>query len=588
MVGTLTWVLVGLAAYTLLAMALKTTGRVPEYVKFSGPITTLHTQRGKDVLTWLARPTRFWRAWGNLGVGAGLVVMAGSFILVVFSAYQAVVNPQPSALNEPRNALAIPGVNDFLPLSVAPEIVLGLVLGLVVHEGGHGLFCRVEGIGIKSMGLAMLAVLPIGAFVEPDEDELLRADRGVQARMYAAGVTNNFALSFVALLLLFGPIAGSIAVVDGAPVGGALPGSAANESGIDSGDVITGIDGEPVANSRELETALARNDNRVVEVSRRNGSTVTVERAPMVVRAVQNAPLEVRDTVVGVNGTEVHTRQELTRAARDHTVAELRTESGDTVTTPLGAYGRVQAETPLAAAGAPVNEPIIVTSLNGERTHNATALGRAMSGTAVGETVTVVGYVDGDRRTYAVEMGESDAVDHGVLESRFSVGISGFEVNDFGIDSYPAATFLEFIGGNPEDPTSVSDRSFVQRVFIVLALPVIGIAGGFGYNFAGFTGVATEFYTVEGPLAALGDPAVFLLANALFWTGWINLVIGQFNLVPTFPLDGGHILRAMTESVVSRLPVPGRRSLTTAVTLAVTATMILGLLTMIFGPRVFS
>jgi hypothetical protein len=147
------------------------------------------------------------------------VVLVASFLLVAFSAYEAIVNPQPSALNEPRNALAIPGVNDFLPLSVAPEIVLGLLLGLIVHEGGHGLFCRVE--DIESMGVALLAVLPIGAFVEPDEDELLRSDRGAQTRMYTAGVTNNFALSFAVLLLLFGPVAGSIAVVDGAPVGDA-------------------------------------------------------------------------------------------------------------------------------------------------------------------------------------------------------------------------------------------------------------------------------------------------------------------------------------------------------------------------------
>src|SRR6056297_1633551 len=103
MVSTLTWVLAGLVAYTLLAMALQSRGVVPEYVRFSGPITTIHTQKGKAVLNWLAHPKRFWRAWGNLGVGFGLVVMVGSFLLVALGAYQAIVDPQPSALNEPRN-----------------------------------------------------------------------------------------------------------------------------------------------------------------------------------------------------------------------------------------------------------------------------------------------------------------------------------------------------------------------------------------------------------------------------------------------------------------------------------------------------
>ena len=588
MVNTLTWVLAGILAYTLLAMVLRSRGVVPEYIRFSGPITTIHTQRGKEFLDWLARPRRFWRAWGNLGIGIALVVMVGSFALVAVGAVQAIVDPQPSALNEPRNALAIPGVNDFLPLSVAPEILFGLLLGLVVHEGGHGLLCRVENIDIESMGLALLTVLPVGAFVEPDESELLEADRGAQTRMYAAGVTNNFALALVALLLLFGPIAGSIAVVDGVPVGGVLEGTPAADAGLGSGDVITAVGGERVETGQQLDAALASTNATAVTVETKDGRQMTVERSVVVQSAVQSSQLRNSETITAVNGTQVTTSAQFQRAVANRTVAALQTDQGRSVTMPIGSYVLVTDGGPLNQAGAPAGDSLVVTAIDGQRISDSQALLNTLGETSPGDEVTVTAYAEGTRQQYQVTLGSQPDQQSGILGIRALPGVSGVTVTDFGIDEYPAATFLEFLGGEAEDPAADRGLSFSQRVFGAIILPFIGVAGGFGYNFAGFTGIATNFYTVTGPLSALGTDAVFLLANALFWTGWINLVIGQFNCVPTFPLDGGHILRTVTESLVSRLPVPDRRQVTTAVTLTVTASMIGGLILMVFGPRFFA
>jgi membrane-associated protease RseP (regulator of RpoE activity) len=582
MVDPLLLVLAGVVLYTVGATFLKMRGRLPEAIKISGPITTLHTKRGRAFLDRLAQAKRFWRAWGNIGIGIALVVLVGSFALVALAALQAIQNPTPTALNQPRNVLAIPGVNQFLPLSAAGEILLGLLVGLVVHEGGHGLMCRVENIDIESMGLALFAFIPIGAFVAPDEDSRRQASRGGQTRMFAAGVMNNFVIAILAFVLLFGPVMGSVAVVAGAPVGGVLPGSAAAQNGIDRGDVVTAIDGVQVQDAAELETTLAAAEGRTVDVTLKRGETVTIERSVMVTGAAPTAPLDVNSTVLAVNGTEVFTENTFRNAVADREVATLRTADGQT-TAPMGTLTLPIENSPFAAAGAPVGESIIVTSIGGERTLDNEALSLVLDGFNAGETVEVAGYVGDERQSWNVTLGQGD--DGGAfLGVNVQRGISGMAVDDFGTDPYPAAQFLGILGGG--DGGNI--ESSVQRAVFALGLPFLSATGGAGYSFAGFNGVITNFYTATGPLSMLGTAGVLLLANILYWMAWINLIIGQFNCVPAYPLDGGHLLRTATEAIVSRLPVPDARSVTSAVTTTVTLVMLGGLFVVLFGPRLLT
>jgi membrane-associated protease RseP (regulator of RpoE activity) len=586
MANTLLWVLAGVLLYSVVATALSARGILPDSIRVSGPITTLHTERGKAALDWLARPKRFWRAWANVGVGITLVVMVGSFVLVIFSAVTILNQPSSTVITEPQDALVIPGVNDFLPLSVAPEIVLGLLVGLVVHEGGHGLLCRVENIDIASMGLALITLIPMGAFVEPDEEEQRAAGRGAQTRMFATGVTNNFAVTIIAFALLFGPVVGSIAVAPGVPVGGALPGTPAAEAGIGEGSVITGVAGQNITNASDLDSALA-DANRTVSVSLSNGTTTTVERALIVTSAVQDGPtgLGANTTITAVNGSQVATESGFTAAIENRTVATLRTANGSTTTAPMGAYAsRIMPNGPLANATGAGGQSVVVTRFAGERITNTSALRDALAETSPGDTVRVEAYIDGERTTQRVTLGENPQTSVGLLGvTGLQSGTSGIVVDDFGIDTYPAVGFLAALGGN-----GGAGGGILTGVLAVLVLPFAGVAvQGANYNFAGFVASNIDFYTVTGPLEFLGG-GVFVLANVLFWTGWVNLNLGFFNCIPSFPLDGGHILRTSTEAIVSRLPVSGRRTLTGAVTTAVSLTMLAALALMIFGPSLLS
>jgi len=591
MVDTLTLVLAGVVVSTLGMMALRARGLLPESVRVSGPIVTLHTKKGRAFLDWLAAPRRFWRAWGNFGVGIAVVVMFGAAAAVFSSALAAIDQPERTAFSNPQNALVIPGVNDFLPLTAAPEIVFGLVVGLVVHEGGHGLLCRVEDIDIDSMGLAFLSVFPIGAFVEPDEDSRNAASRGSQTRMFAAGVTNNFLVTFLAFLLLFGPVAGSISVAAGLPVGDVLQGSSADDAGLEHGDVVEQVEGTAVANGSEFEAELDRVEGREVSLSLRDGRQLTVERSVLVTRAVPGVltGIELSRTdptvVERVNGSVVHTEGQFARAVADRPVVDLTTNRGNT-TVPVGAYiARVQSDEPLAAAGAPTDEDrqVVVTRVAGRRVTNASALSTVLDGTEPGETVSVVAYVDGQRQEYQVELTTGDD-GHGYLGVRIAPGYSGLVLDDMGIDAYPAEGFLGFLGGSTGPLGGLLSGDFLRNALVVLLLPFFGAFAGGNYNFAGFIPPVDNFYTVTGPLEPLGG-GVFLLANVLFWSAWVNLNLGLFNCIPMFPLDGGHILRASTESFIARLPVEEGRRLTSAVTVSVSVVMLVGLAVMLFAPQ---
>jgi len=591
MVDTLTLVLAGVVVSTLGMMALRARGLLPESVRVSGPIVTLHTKKGRAFLDWLAAPRRFWRAWGNFGVGIAVVVMFGAAAAVFSSALAAIDQPERTAFSNPQNALVIPGVNDFLPLAAAPEIVFGLVVGLVVHEGGHGLLCRVEDIDIDSMGLAFLSVFPIGAFVEPDEDSRNAASRGSQTRMFAAGVTNNFLVTFLAFLLLFGPVAGSISVAAGLPVGDVLQGSSADDAGLEHGDVVEQVEGTAVANGSEFEAELDRVEGREVSLSLRDGRQLTVERSVLVTRAVPGVltGIELSRTdptvVERVNGSVVHTEGQFARAVADRPVVDLTTNRGNT-TVPVGAYiARVQSDEPLAAAGAPTDEDrqVVVTRVAGRRVTNASALSTVLDGTEPGETVSVVAYVDGQRQEYQVELTTGDD-GHGYLGVRIAPGYSGLVLDDMGIDAYPAEGFLGFLGGSTGPLGGLLSGDFLRNALVVLLLPFFGAFAGGNYNFAGFIPPVDNFYTVTGPLEPLGG-GVFLLANVLFWSAWVNLNLGLFNCIPMFPLDGGHILRASTESFIARLPVEEGRRLTSAVTVSVSVVMLVGLAVMLFAPQ---
>ncbi|WP_435093146.1 site-2 protease family protein [Halorubrum sp. N11] len=606
--NTLLWVLTGVLAYSAAAIWLRNRGILPDSVRVSGPVLTLRTLRGRAFLNRLAAPRRLWRAVANLGLGGALVAMVGSFLLILSSALSAIRTAQPSAIQQPQNFLIIPGVNDFLPLSVAPEIVAGLAVAMVVHEGAHGLLCRVEGIDIESMGLVFFTLLPVGAFVEPNEEATQEASRGARARMFAAGVTANTVLTVLVFALLFGPVVGAIAPAPGYAVGEVTPESPAAAADIAGGDRLVAVGGTPVDTAEEFDAALD-DAGETVSVTADDGDgerTVEVERQLQVIGSAGGNPLGLTIesepvAITSVNGESVATEGQFLDAVGDSERATVTVDAdgaanatvdSETTEIPIGAYALgVQEGGPLNAEGAPMGEPLTIVALDGERVRNNGELSSVLGEREPGTTVEVAGYdADDERVSYDVELDPHPTRDGGFIGVTVFPGSSGLALDDFGVSEYPAGAYLELLGGDGGEGATNGlalgglTESPLGLVFASLILP-LGSLFGLPFNFAGFTGEMTNFYVVEGAFAAFGG-GTFLLANLLFWTGWINIQLALFNCLPAFPLDGGRILRMVAEAVVSRVPISDRHAAVRTVTVSSGLVMLAGLVMMIFGNQI--
>ena len=241
-------IIVLVTAYALVAYYIHKNKLWPEYITFYGPFMAIKTEK-VGFFDRSIQFSTFLRAYGTLGVAMVVIVSALMTIMLFFSVQHILVQRPPlTAANELKNVLAIPGVNDFIPFTFA--VWFGLIATMVVHEFGHAILCRVEGIRVKSMGVLM-AVIPIGAFVEPDEEDQEKTKGLPKMRMFGAGITNNILLGlacFALVVFLLG-----FAVPVSTPfISSVYADSPAHVAGVTPFSIIKEVNGIPVASRDEV------------------------------------------------------------------------------------------------------------------------------------------------------------------------------------------------------------------------------------------------------------------------------------------------------------------------------------------------
>ncbi len=267
MLETVLMVLIVFLIYWTIVKILDNRGLLSKYnISSIGPILMIRTSRGLKFLDKLAKYKAVWRTVANLGIPLVFLSMGFMFSLVLLSDYIMFTNPpKASALTNLRNVILLPGVNEFIPVLWG---LLGLVVTLIVHEFSHAILCRVENVRVKSLGV-LLALIPIGGFAEPDENELKNKIKRIQrVRIFAAGVVSNFivaAIAFPVFFYLLGFVSPAVVVID------------SDVKEIARGSIVLEVNGFSVRDQADVYKAIGSSKNVTLKIREKNGEVKFVE-----------------------------------------------------------------------------------------------------------------------------------------------------------------------------------------------------------------------------------------------------------------------------------------------------------------------
>lgn len=489
--------LIVLAAYLGLVYVLKRTKWLERHnMSLTGPIIMWRTQRGRDAIDRIAKSKR---VWGFYGKAALWICMFSMVLIMALLLWEATIVPQVKRAPSPELILGLPGINPVIPLGYG---ILALVIAIVVHEFAHGIMTRVGGMKVRSLGLVFL-VVPIGAFVEPDDKELESTTRSKRSKVFAAGPATNIVVAGIVLVLFSGLFMASVEPThEGALTTGVVDGSPAAHAGITANCVIVRVGGTEVTSTQNISDL---------------GASTWSPGALTTVDYYYKGHLKSVDMVGGV--------------VVAYTAADF------------------------AAAKAGLDTGMVLVSLNDTPLYNFTSLEDVMARIHAGQTVNLTAMQYDSSSGAFVVNGSMRSV---TLSDKFlyyatydpsansdsykGVAYLGAGFLTMGVEVHNASFYSELLAHPFKGDHTWGD--FSTSALRLIALPFL--------NVEPMRSPVTDLYHPSGALGWMPSTPFYLIANSLYWIFWLNLMVGLTNVLPAVPLDGGYIFRDFIDYLLSR------------------------------------
>lgn len=210
------------------------------------------TDWGKDFIEKISQYNLFWRRVGDVWVVVVFLIMIFMFFLLLWQATLAWQIPK-SASVSPKMMIGLPGLNPVIPLWYG---ILALVIAMVVHEFSHGILSRVANVKVKALGLLMF-FFPVGAFVEPDEEEMKSMKKWERMRLYAAGPGSNMVIALIFSILFSSVMVASLEPSsDGVLSASVVLDYGGEEAGLEPWMLITEVNDQVVSNSEDFSNVM--------------------------------------------------------------------------------------------------------------------------------------------------------------------------------------------------------------------------------------------------------------------------------------------------------------------------------------------
>ena len=210
------------------------------------------TDWGKNFIEKISKNKPFWRRVGDVWVVTVFLIMIFMFLLLLWQATLAWQIPKSSAVS-PKMMIGLPGLNPIIPLWYG---ILALVIAMVVHEFSHGILSRVANVKVKALGLLMF-IFPVGAFVEPDEEEMKNMKKWERMRLYAAGPGSNMVIAIIFSFLFSSVMVESLEPAnEGVLSASVVVDYGGEKSGLEPWMLITEVDNQPVTSSEDFSNIM--------------------------------------------------------------------------------------------------------------------------------------------------------------------------------------------------------------------------------------------------------------------------------------------------------------------------------------------